>query len=216
MVFPNILAAAEHYNEIPYCCIKDAQSMLDVGSSDGSMAKCSNYGRFFDKVNDSGNYLGIDIQQFQHTCYNILQQNILRFVPERAYDLIVALHILEHIDIASWKELLERLYSCVAAGGYLVVNVPFRQHEVEHTFECEAMRHKVFGIDKQMLERFLSGGRYLYSKGHRWHFRDKGEFFPYALLRFVFRVLTRHPYSVLRMKGRPCRIIGVWRKRFDE
>lgn len=216
MVLPGLQAATQHYNEIPERCIRNAKSILDVGSSDGSMAKYSNYGRFFDKVNDSGNYLGIDIQQFQHTCYNILQQDILRFVPERDYDLIVALHVLEHIDIASWKELFEKLYSCVAAGGYLVVNVPFQQHEVEHTFECAAMQHKIFGIDKQMLERFLPGGRYLYSKGRRWYFREPGEFLLYAVFRLVFRVLTWHPYSIFRLKGRPCRIIGVWRKRFEK
>jgi len=215
MTLPDLDSAARRYDDLPYRCIRGAKSILDVGSSDGSMAKTSHYGPIFDRVNATGDYLGLDIQEFSDPHYNIIQQDILDFVPQREYDLVIASHIIEHIGIEKWPELLDMLYDCVAEGGYLIVAVPFKQRERVCPYECDAMRHKVFGIDKKMLERFLPGGRYLYSIGKWPQFREEGEFLLYAVLRLFYRVLTSHPYSILRGKGYVSQIIGVWRKEVE-
>jgi len=212
MTLPDPTLAAVRYGEIPYRCIESAKSILDVGCSDGSMAKFSRYGPIFDRVNDAGNYLGLDIQEFEYTYYNIVKRDVRGFIAERDYDLVIASHVVEHIEIEEWPRTLTELFSCVAEGGYLVINVPFRERERGYTCECEAMNHKVYGIDKKMLERFLPGGRYLYSIGKWPHFREEGEFLLYAILRLIYRVLTSHPYSILKGKGYVYQMTGVWRK----
>lgn len=216
MTLPDPTLAALRYGEIPYRCIRDAKSILDVGSSDGSMAKFSCYGPIFDRVNDAGNYLGLDIQEFEHTYYHIIKKDLRDFTAKRKYDLVIASHIIEHIEIEEWQSLFHKLFGCVAEGGYLLVNVPFRQRKRVYNCECEPMNHKVYGIDKKLLESFLSGGHYLYSKGKWRHFREKGEFLLYAVFRLFFRVLTSHPYSILKGKGYVYQITGIWRKRFEE
>lgn len=213
MAFPDMDTAIQHYNEIPYCCIKDVKSILDIGSSNGIMAKSSNYSHIFDKVNDAGNYLGVDIQEFEVTHYHVIRKDVLDFIPEREYDLVIASHIIEHIDIGKWGNLLDRLYGCVAQGGYIIINVPFKQNRPDYGRGCAAMEHKVIQIDKWLLEGFLPNGRYFYSRERRYHFREKGEFFLYAVLRFIYRALTFHPFSIFIQRGYPCRIIGVWRKK---
>jgi len=213
MALPDIRTATAHYNEIPFRCIKDAKSILDIGSSNGLMAKFSRYGLLFDKINDAGNYLGIDIQNFGHTCYRIIQQDILDFEPERGYDLVVACHLVEHIEIEKWQRLLNRMYGCVAENGYLVVVGPFKQKKMDYSDRHYAMQHRVFEIDRQTFEQFLPNGRYRYSKDlQTTFFIDEGEFLPYAILRLIYRVLTFHPYSILRQRRHPCQMIGVWRK----
>ncbi len=216
MTLPGFEAATKRYNEIPERCIRNAKSILDVGASDGSMAKFSRYGSIFDKVNDAGNYLGLDIQEFNYTYYNIIKQDLRDFEAERAYDLVIASHVIEHIKIERWPRIFDVLFGCVAKGGYLIVAVPWKEPAEGYTCDCSAMAHKVFDIDKIMLEGFLPGGRYLYSKCGWQHFRDRGEFFPYALFRFIYRALMFHPYSVFNQKGLVSQMVGVWRKRFDE
>ena len=210
------LETKQHYNDFPDWCIRNAKSILDVGASDGSMAKFSCYGSIFDRVNDAGNYLGLDIQEFDYTYYHIIKQDLRDFKAEREYDLVIASHVIEHIAIERWPRIFTVLFGCVAKGGYLIVAVPWKQRAKGYTCDCSVMAHRVFGIDKIMLESFLSGGRYFYSKCGWRHFRDKGEFFPYALLRFIYRALTFHPYSVFNQKGLISQMVGVWRKRFEE
>ena len=216
MTVPGLDSAVQRYNEIPDWSIRNANSVLDVGASDGSMAKFSRYGSIFDRVNDAGDYLGLDIQEFDYSYYNIIKRDLRDFVAVRHYDLVLASHVIEHIELEEWPRIFDELFGCVSKGGYLVVMVPFKQSETGYTCECSPMRHKVFDIDKIMLESFLPGGQYLYSRCGWRHFRDKGEFFPYALFRFVFRALTFHPYSVFNQKGLISQIVGVWRKRFEE
>jgi len=212
MTLPGMHSAIKRYDEIPFRCIMNAISILDVGAADGSMAKFSHYGHIFDRVNAAGNYLGLDIQEFDYTCYNIIKKDLRDFVPERSYDLIIASHVIEHITIEDWQHIFDTLFGCVAKGGYLLVAVPWKQSETGYVCECAAMRHRVFGIDKKMLERFLPDGRYLYSKCGWRKFREKGEFFPYVLFRFIYRALMFHPYSVFNQKGLVSQIFGVWRK----
>lgn len=212
MTLPDMDSAARRYDELPHRCIRDAKSILDVGSSDGSMAKFSRYGPIFDRVNDAGNYLGLDIQEFEYTYYNIVKRDVRDFIAERNYDLVIASHVIEHIEIEEWPKILTELFGCVAESGYLVINIPFRQREWDYVCECEAMDHKVYGIDKKMLERFLPGGRYLYSINKWPYFREEGEFLLYAIFRFIYRMVTFHPYSILKGKRHVYQMTGVWRK----
>lgn len=213
MKLPDVPTGAERYNEIPLRCIKDAESILDIGSSNGLMAKFSRYGLLFDKIDDAGDYLGIDIQKFSHTCYHIIQQDFWDFEPEREYDLVIACHLVEHIVIEKWQRLLDKMYGCVAENGYLVVVGPFRQKRMDYSDRHPAMQHRVFEIDRQTFDQFLPNGRYRYSRDlHSRFFREEGEFLPYAILRLIYRVLTSHPYSILKQRCNPCQMIGVWRK----
>jgi len=212
MAMPDLKSSIQHYNEIPFQCIKDAESILDIGSSNGVMAKFSNYSHLFDKINESGNYLGIDIQQFSYIHYLIKQIDFLVFEPTRKYDLVLALHIIEHFDIQQWPLLFNKLYNCVSNNGYLIVNTPFKQKKCLFKGKHDFMRHKVFQIDKKLFEQFLSNGHFNYSKEKLHHFRDKDESLPYAILRFFYRIITNHPYSIFKCRMYSQRIIGVWRK----
>lgn len=218
MAFVDMRNCAAHYNEIPFRCIRNAKSILDIGCSNGLPAKFSRYGLLFDKIDDAGDYLGIDIQNFKQTCYHIIQQDFWDFEPVRKYDLVIASHLVEHIVIEKWQRLLDRMYSCVAENGYLVVIGPFKQKETDHSDRHSAMQHKVFDIDRQTFEQFLPNGRYRYSKDWQSRFfREEGESLPYAIFRLIYRVLTFHPYSILSQRRYPSQMIGVWRKkRFEE
>lgn len=214
MVIPDLRNAIKHYNEIPLDSIKDAKSILDVGSSNGIMAKFSKYSDLFDKINARGNYLGIDCQMFSYTHYLITQADVLDFEPTRKYDLVLALHIIEHFDIGQWKMLFDKLYSWVSEKGYLVVATPFKQKEPLYQNGLDCMKHKVFHIDEQLLGQFLPNGIFICSGERYYYFRDKGESLFYAFLRFFYRIITFHPYSFLKNLHltKSQRITGVWQK----
>lgn len=215
MTLPIIETGIKHYNEIPRYCIIDAKSILDIGCSNGIMAHSSKYRSVFERVNNNGLYLGVDIQHFSYNHYFILQHDILSFVPKIKYDLIILSHVLEHIDIIKWESLLSKLYNNLEIDGYLVINVPFRERPQTNIHKNTEMEHKTFLIDKQTLEWFLPDGKYFYFRDKWLYLREKGEFLPYAILRFIYRALTNHPYSVFNQKGKLCDMIGVWKKKDD-
>lgn len=201
-----------HYNEIPFYCVKDARSILDIGSSNGLMAYLSKYARFFNRINKRGNYLGIDIQSFHYLYYPIKQVNVFDFEARKKYDLVLALHVIEHFDIQQWQTLFDKLYGWVSKNGYLVVNVPFKQKKAIYKDKLKVMRHKVFGIDKQTIEQFLPNGHFTYSKARYLPFKEDHELLFFAILRFFYRAITLHPYSIFKRRICPRRIIGVWQK----
>ena len=212
MVYPDLKSRIGHYNEIPNFCIKTAKSILDIGSSNGQMAKKSKYGFIFDKINNEGNYLGVDIQSFNYLYYNIIQADLLNFKPQRKYDLVIASHILEHLDISEWKNFFHKFFNCVSKKGYLIIITPFKQKITNMLHRPKAMQHKVFQIDKQLLEQYLSNGHYQYTKNLVSSFiKEENEFLPYTILRLFYRIITFHPYSIF--KRRPSmEIIGIWKK----
>lgn len=208
-----IINASKHYNEIPFQCIIRAKSILDIGSSNGQMAKQSKYGCIFDKINNEGNYLGIDIQSFNYSCYNIIQKDLLDFIPKQEYDLVIASHVLEHLDISKWKNFFHKFFNCVSKKGYLIVITPFKQKITDMSYRPKAMQHKVFQIDKQLLKQYLSNGCYQYSKDlTSSYIREENEFWPYAILRLFYRIITFHPYSIFKQHRYPTQIIGIWKK----
>lgn len=208
-----IINASNHYNEIPFQCIIRAKSILDIGSSNGQMAKQSKYGFIFDKINNEGNYLGIDIQSFNYSCYNIIQKDLLSFIPKQKYALVIASHVLEHIDIKEWKKFFHIFFNCVSKKGYLIIITPFKQKITDMLHRPKPMQHKVFQIDKQLLEQHLSNGCYRYSKNLISRcIKEKHEFLPYTILRLFYRIITFHPYSIFKQNMYPEQIIGIWKK----
>jgi len=208
-----IIKTSSYYNDIPFQCIINAKSILDIGSSNGIGAKNSKYKYIFDKIDNEGNYLGVDIQFFDYLYYNVIQEDLLNFSPQRKYDLVIASHVIEHIDISKWKDFFHKFFSCVSKNGYLIVITPFKQKIRNDTFKPKPMQHKVFQISKQLLEQHLSNGCYQYSKDLTSRcIREENEFLPYVILRLFYRVITFHPYSIFKHKRQPTQIIGIWKK----
>ena len=210
MSLPDHISTVDHYNEIPIKCL--GVNILDVGSSDG-------YGAVHSRHRDhfySCEYLGVDIQRFESTYLPVTTSDIFQFETESRFDTILLLHVLEHFAIDRWHELLAMLNVLLVPGGWLVVNVPYRQREFAAS--CEFMKHKVLQIDEKVLLQHWEFQEF--SKVGNWLkqpiiFRSKGENTLWATIRFVGRILTHHKYSALRryMESRgPKRIVAIYCK----
>ena len=202
-----------HYNELPDFVFKDNSSILDVGSRDG-------YGAWYSRHRNrflQNDYLGVDVQSFQHHYLKpIITNEFLQFETERKFDLIIFSHILEHFEIQQWTEVLTKLVGLLSDRGYLVINVPFKKDGKGGKEGWD--RHKVFQIDEKLLAPYLP---FMFERvgktKTRIVFRNPGEGILRPSLRFVWRILCNHKYSILRTwGGRPARLVAVYQKELEE
>jgi SAM-dependent methyltransferase len=189
-----------HYDEIPAFVFKNANLILDVGCNDG-------YGAFHSKHRDSfleNAYLGLDVQAFQyHYLERIICCDFLKFETGVRFSLIIFSHVLEHFSIDMWPLLFTKLRGLLAPGGYLVVGVPYAQKEPipDHA-------HRVLDITPDLLRDYCPFQHII--KAHNpTVFRSPGEGLLRATLRFGYRILSHHQYSVLKTL-KPVRLIAVY------
>lgn len=211
MSLPSQRSSIAHYDEIPDYCM--GYKILDVGSSNGYGAINSRYRDWF----YFQSYLGIDIQRFEETFLPIIKGDIFQYETEVRYDTILLLHVLEHMSLDQWGDLLSKLDSLLAPNGYLVVNVPFAERE--NSGSKKYMIHQVLNIDEVLLSQYWDFQKYLYvGKPKIVVFRDPGENFVRSCVRFVIRILTHHKHSVIRryLQLKPPRIVAIYQKKGDE
>jgi hypothetical protein len=206
MSLPDFQTSIIHYNEVPAYCL--GGNILDVGSSNGYGAFHSVHKAHFLE----NNYLGIDIQNFDKCFLPVVNDDIFEFSTDTRFDTILILHTIEHIEIERWFALFTRLQELLAPRGYLVVNVPFR--ELYHPETHEHMVHEVFNIDEKLLSKFCSFNSFRRIRKERIYFRQEGERFVWAILRFLKRILTHHRYSILRTAfRRPVRLVAIFQQK---
>jgi 2-polyprenyl-3-methyl-5-hydroxy-6-metoxy-1,4-benzoquinol methylase len=131
---------ATHYDAIPSHFLKGA--ILDVGCGDMSNQKNSKNWPYL----VLGDYTGIDIEE-----------DIFNYETDQTFDTVLAIHVIEHIELIKWPAMFERLCSWVTPGGHLIIGTPYMQSpSVYRNFKGpENQRHRVFRIDEKAIEYYL-------------------------------------------------------------
>lgn len=189
-----------HYNDIPDDILQGEKTVLEFGCASGINLLISRHRDFFIKNNKEGRYLGVDLEPPDDLYLNIQQGDIRDYSTDIEYDVVIALHVLEHIDIKYWAETVDRLKSFVAHNGYLIIGTP--NDEPDGTHEG----HLVCNITADMLRKYLRGGDVREIKTP-FKFNENGAGFAWSLLRYMKRRLTGHAY--VRRAGR---LLAIWQK----
>lgn len=189
-----------HYDDIPKHIMQGEKSILEFGCANGLNHLISVHREFFIDNNKAGRYLGIDPFRYEEQYLNIELGDIRTFNTDSKYDVVIALHVLEHIEFEEWGRVIPRLCSFVKEGGYLIIGTP--KDEPEGANEG----HLVSNITPDTFREFLSNYEVLQIR-NKYSFAEDGARFAWALLRYAKRWITRHPYV------RPySRLVVLWRR----
>ena len=193
-----------HYDNIPDWVF--GNSILDIGCADGSNALISSHKKKFLQAELEGNYLGLDVTDYGVACLTpIIISDIRDYDTVRTFDLVLCLHVVEHIPYEEWTTLFSKLRSFVSEGGYLVIDVPYN----EPTYQSDKLHdHVVFHIKEKMLSKFLPDAHFFKYKSKKYpHWKDSNESHLKALVRFIHRIITRHSYRYRRFRN----LVAVWK-----
>ena len=188
-----------HYNDIPSELLQGKKTILEFGPATGINHLISKHRNFFINNNTDGRYLGVDLMPYEQRYLTIEQGDIRHFRTSQQFDIVIALHVLEHIELVCWPDVLGRLKSWVNPGGHLIIGTPC--NEPPHTSEL----HLVSRITPELVKKFLPDAQVQRIRT-KYSFAEDGARFGFALLRYIKRWLTRHPY--VRTYGR---LIAIWK-----
>ena len=189
-----------HYDDIPDEYLKGDKTVLEFGPASGINQLISRHRDFFIHNNKNNRYLGIELNITEDGFFNIEQGDIRFYQTTKQYDIVIALHVIEHIDLKYWSETIERLKSFVAPDGYLIIGTPNKEPA------GLVKDHKVSMIDVDMLRTYLRGAEVHEMKTPP-KFNENGANPVWAHARYIKRKLTRHPY--VRRSGR---LLAIWSK----
>lgn len=200
--------SASHYNQVPDYCFQGAKTILDIGCLSGLNALLSRHRTHFLAAEARGDYLGLDINPPAKTYLSPIETGDLRQLKMgRTFDLVLVLHVLEHVPIDEWMRTIYRLMCHVAPGGYLVIGTPHNE-DPEHPADAD---HKVHRITVHMLRQFLPATAIVRRVRRRYvHYREPQESHLMALPRFFYRILTRHHHR-FRLLGN-FELIAIWHR----
>lgn len=204
MIYDTFSISPAHYNDISIDILQGNKTILEFGPANGLNHLISRHSEFFIKNNKVGRYLGIDLEPYEDRYLTIEQGDIRHFQTDQKFDIVLALHVIEHIELEHWASVLERLCSFVALGGYLILGTPC--NEPPNTSE----QHLVSRITPATFLDFLPDAE-ITKVRTKYSFAEDGARFAWALLRFIKRWLTNHPY--VRPYGR---LLVVWKKENEE
>lgn len=197
-----------HYDNIPSWVF--GNSILDIGCADGRNALISSHRKKFLQAELERNYLGIDVTDYGEThLMPIITLDIRNYDTDRTFDLVLCLHVVEHIPKDEWPALFTKLRSLVSEGGYLIIDVPYN----EPTYKSNRLYdHVVFHIKERMLSKFLPDVHFFKYKTKKYpHWKEPNESHLKALVRFIYRIITRHPYRYRRFRN----LVAVWKNDSD-
>lgn len=198
--FGNFCISASHYNDIPKHILQGEKSILEFGCATGLNQIIGVHRSFFIENNKAGRYLGIDLGQYDEKYLNIELGDIRTFGTDSKFDVVIALHVLEHIEFEEWTRVIPRLCSFLKNGGWLIIGTP----DSEPDGADEA--HLVSNITPSTFKEFLTDCEFLQIR-NKYPFDEDGARFAWAVLRYVKRWVTRHPYV------RPySRLVVLWRR----
>lgn len=202
-----ILPKHIYYDEIPKALFQGANSILDIGAADGWNQTVSIHKDHFLKKR----YVGIDPLKQENPYLPIIKDNALEWDTKDKFDLVICMHVIEHISVDCWPELFRRLMKWTTKSGYLVIGCPYNEiwKGISHTVEYSP--HLVFEIKPKMLEYYIPDIKtILLGESGRSFVYEEGENYAWVLLRHLRRLLTGHYYAYNWIpKAR--RIMGVWR-----
>ena len=200
-----VVETGNHYEDIPGYIFASSDSILDIGNCGGVNFCFSHHASHLERCQ----YLGIDIEPPEQSPLPTITADVLQWDNTEQYDLVIALHIVEHIDFNEWEDLFKRLKSWTRK--YLVIGVPYKEsqrHGWMYEGPPEPHKHKVYQISKGMLSKFLPDARFhVHTEGYfSSHFNANGASLPWAVLRLIKRIITRHAYARIR------RLLAIWEK----
>lgn len=204
MSYDTYSISPSHYNDIPEELLQGEKKIIEFGPATGLNQLISKHSNFFATNNRIGNYLGIEIESYDDTYLTIEKGDIRTYVTKQKFDVVLALHVLEHIELGCWSEVCERLMSMTAPLGNLIIGVP--HNEPENTSKY----HLVSRISPEMIISYLPNAQ-VYSIKTRPNFIEDGASLTWALLRYIKRRITRHPYV-----RKHARLLAIWKKESDK
>ena len=195
--------------------------ILEVGCGNGLSQILSKHSNVF----YPDNYLGFDCAAFEPNYLNIISGEAVSFdYSSYNYDTLLAVALIEHIDFYKWEELLERWKENLNLGGHIIIITPFREKpeqfynqyfekvKEETARHGTYLSHRVFYITEKTFKCFLGKAHYFKRIKQALQFREEGETLLRAILRFVKRVLTRHPFVIDNLLGKKKCMIFVYKK----
>ena len=197
---------SQHYDDIPEALLQGEKTILEFGPLNGLNQLISKHRDFFISNNKAGRYLGVDVRRFNETYLNIIHGDIRTFEPKDRYDIVLALHVLEHIDLRYWEGVIQMLISSVIPEGLLIVGVPNKEPRPKH----RRTNHKVFNITTKSLRQYFQRSE-IVTLSNKFPFSEDGASFVWAVLRHLKRVIVRDP-SIRRYN----RLLLVWRKESEK
>lgn len=205
-----------YYDSIPEGVFFDNCSILDIGASDGKNQLFSRHRRFFE---NNRNYTGVEIREnLPSNGLNIITMNIFDYDTNKKFDVITALAVIEHIPFSKWLTLIKMMKSWLAPRGVIVVIVPHKEQlhdyivsiDLQECLQINMPCHVTHGITARAIDYILPGATVIEQRRHI-KFRESGEPFPHAFLRFLKRFFTGHKYVWDGLRRKEHLLISVWR-----
>lgn len=196
------------YNEIPSEYLQGIKTILDVGCGNGANQIGSVHHRFFEDNNAFGHYTGIDVLSFPYVYLDIIIGDIITRKELLQYDVVIALHVLEHIEIEHWDFVCQKLLDATAPDGVLIIGVPYKETK-EYSI---SPNHVVLNIDEDMLLSYFPEMTFKYFR-YIIPFHQDGKGIVYSFLRYVKRKLFG---SRLLWPEKHFRVLGILKKGDEE
>ncbi len=198
-----------------YDCIPDeymSGNILELGSSVGINQLVSRHKERFLKAVSENRYIGVDVVIPLKPLLPVVKCEIMDYVPERKFDCILLMDVIEHIQFRDWFILFPRLKQWLNPKGILIMTMPYKSGIERYLYhEGYYSCHVVFNISRKVISRFLPEARFerirFWQKCLVW--RVKGESHLWALGRFIKRVLTRHPLGRIVKRQRRLNVFWV-------
>jgi len=198
----------EHYDRIPNYCIENATSILDVGCMSGINAILSRHREHFVRVESNNQFLGVDILEYPKNYLSpIIIKNFLDFHTQKHFDLVIALHFIEHIPFEYWPKIFEKLKYLVSHNGYLIIATPHNEKSYDG---C----HFTFNIKETTFSDFLENITVKIKRATYRNFREPNESLLWATIRAIYRIITRHEYRYRLWSNKE--IMVIWKNGVEE
>ena len=191
---------SRYYDDIPSEILSGRKTVLEFGPAVGISQLMSRHRTFF--IENEENYLGVETYDYDKFHLPVIKGDIRTYVTDIKYDIVIAMHVLEHIEFHYWKETIGRIKSFLVPGGCLVIGLPYKEPEYRGY-----TNHKVFDITEETILEFLPDARVTKYK-NKIQFAEDGASFIWALFRYIKRRVRCHP-SVRRYD----RILVIYKER---